>query len=239
MPAQAPAHDTNGIRRQEAAALTRTYFRDLELFEDGLLLPPSAVTAPQQRDMPSGLAEFEKAICTCTRCPLGRTRTKFVFGVGNPHARLVFVGEAPGQEEDLQGIPFVGRAGQLLDQMLAAVGLDRRHVYICNVLKCRPPGNRDPEPSEIAACRPYLLTQLALIAPDILVCLGRHAAAVLLGTEAPMKDLRGRVLPWRGMQVLITYHPAYYLRSAGQRYLGDQDFRVMRRLYDELPARSA
>ena len=236
MPAKAPARDTTGTQRQEAAALARTYFRDLELFEDGLLLPPSAAAAPQQRDMPGSLAEFEKAICACTRCPLGRTRTKFVFGVGNPHARIVFVGEAPGQEEDLQGIPFVGRAGHLLDTMLAQVGLDRRHVYICNVLKCRPPGNRDPQPDEVATCRPYLLTQMSLIKPSVLVCLGRHAAAVLLGTDAPMKDLRGRVLPWHGMQVLITYHPAYYLRNASQQYLAEQDFRLMRRMYDESAA---
>jgi len=231
------------VSRDEAVKLARNYFRNLELFEKDLPLDPVSVEAlePQAlpgsvKPLPESLDAFDRAIHNCTRCRLGATRTKFVFGVGNPQARIVFVGEAPGQEEDVQGIPFVGRAGHLLDTMLAQVGLDRRHVYICNVLKCRPPGNRDPQPDEVSTCRPYLLTQLSLIRPAVLVCLGRHAAAALLGTEAAMKDLRGRVIPWHGMQVLITYHPAYYLRNASQQYLGEQDFRLMRRLYDESAA---
>jgi len=231
------------VSRDEAVKLARNYFRNLELFEKDLPLDPVSVEAlePQAlpgsvKPLPESLDAFDRAIHNCTRCRLGATRTKFVFGVGNPQARIVFVGEAPGQEEDVQGIPFVGRAGHLLDTMLAQVGLDRRHVYICNVLKCRPPGNRDPQPDEVSTCRPYLLTQLSLIRPAVLVCLGRHPAAALLGTEAAMKDLRGRVIPWHGMQVLITYHPAYYLRNASQQYLGEQDFRLMRRLYDESAA---
>ncbi|MBU0507380.1 uracil-DNA glycosylase [bacterium] len=231
------------VSLREARDLTRNYFRNLELFEDSLLLPPSERLAPERTVLPGAadplppdLDSFHQAIHDCTRCPLGHTRTKFVFGVGNPRAPIVFVGEAPGRDEDLQGIPFVGRAGQLLDQMLADVGLDRRHVYICNVLKCRPPGNRDPEPLEIETCRPYLMTQISIIAPCILVCLGRHAATVLLGIEAPMKDLRGRVIPWQGMKVLVTYHPAYYLRNMSQRRFGDQDFQLMRKMYDEMIA---
>ena len=226
----------------EARKLARSYFANLELFEDSLVLPPAAPAPEAVQEtipgaitpLPASLDQFERQICDCTRCPLGYTRTKFVFGVGNPHARIVFVGEAPGRDEDLQGIPFVGRAGQLLDQMLAAVGLDRRMVYICNVLKCRPPNNRDPEPVEIATCKPYLLTQLAIIHPDIIVCLGKHAVTVLLGIDGAMKDLRGRVLPWHGTQVLVTYHPAYFLRNAGHQYWGDQDFRLLRKLYDEI-----
>ena len=226
----------------EARKLARSYFANLELFEDSLVLPPAAPAPEAVQEtipgaitpLPASLDQFERQICDCTRCPLGQTRTKFVFGVGNPHARIVFVGEAPGRDEDLQGIPFVGRAGQLLDQMLAAVGLDRRMVYICNVLKCRPPNNRDPEPVEIATCKPYLLTQLAIIHPDIIVCLGKHAVTVLLGIDGAMKDLRGRVLPWHGTQVLVTYHPAYFLRNAGHQYWGDQDFRLLRKLYDEI-----
>jgi uracil-DNA glycosylase family 4 len=226
----------------ETRKLARSYFANLELFEDSLILPPAAAAPEDQRHilpgaitpLPASLDEFDRQICNCTRCPLGFTRTKFVFGVGNPQARIVFVGEAPGHDEDLKGIPFVGRAGQLLDQMLAAVGLDRRMVYICNVLKCRPPNNRDPEPVEVATCKPYLLTQLSIMSPPIIVCLGRHAASVLLGVDGAMKDLRGRVLPWHGMQVLVTYHPAYFLRNASHQFLGDQDFRLLRKLYDDI-----
>ena len=231
----------------EAGKLARSYFKNLELFEDSLILPPAAPSPVRElhvlpgalKSLPASLDEFERQICDCTRCALGHTRTKFVFGVGNPKARIVFVGEAPGHDEDIKGIPFVGRAGQLLDQMLAAVGLDRRVVYICNVLKCRPPNNRDPEPVEVATCRPYLLTQLSIIAPPIIVCLGRQAASVLLGVDAPMKELRGRLLPWHDTQVLVTYHPAYFLRNASHQYLGDQDFRLLRKLYDEITGGAA
>lgn len=217
----------------------RGYVEYLALFEDSLPLR-SGVRAPRERlklpgafdPLPGSLDDLHAAIRDCVRCPLGQTRTKFVFGVGNPAARVVFVGEAPGRDEDLQGIPFVGRAGQVLDQLLAEIGLDRGDVYICNVLKCRPPNNRDPEPAEVETCRPHLLTQLSLVDPEILVCLGRHAAAALLGTEAPMRELRGRVLPWHGMQVLVTYHPAYYLRNSAQLSLGRQDFALLRTLYD-------
>lgn len=223
------------------------YLRTLSLFEDEIYLPASRLrkqvepTSLQLRvldgavvPLPNSLAEFEKKINSCTRCSLGNTRTKFVFGDGNPQARIVFVGEAPGQEEDQTGIPFVGRAGQLLNEMLAAAGFDRRDVYICNTLKCRPPGNRDPLPEEKATCRPYLRTQLSLISPDIIVCLGKHAANELLGTDLPMKELRGRVMQWQGMKLLVTYHPAYYLRSMTQKLHGDADFRMLRELFDKL-----
>jgi uracil-DNA glycosylase len=228
-----------------ARALAADYFRTLELFEDSLPLPPkpkvvqttlatrdSRVLSGAIEPLPNDLETFNRAICNCVKCPLGQTRTKFVFGVGNPHARVVFVGEAPGHDEDIKGIPFVGRAGQLLDQMLAKIGLDRTHVYICNVLKCRPPNNRDPQPEEVAACKPYLMTQLSLLNPELLVCLGRHAAATLMGIESPMKDLRGRVIPWEGIKVMITYHPAYYLRNQSQLIVGDQDFRLLRQILD-------
>lgn len=231
------------MSRSEARQLARDYFRNLELFEDSLVLPPPKPIVrklnvlPGAFDpLPKDLDSFHHEIGDCTRCSLGHTRTRFVFGTGCPQACIVFIGEAPGRDEDLQGVPFVGRAGHLLDQMLANVGLDRRQVYICNVLKCRPPNNRDPEPQEVETCRPYLLTQLSLLSPSILVCLGRHAASALLGTQAPMKELRGRILPWHGMQVLVTYHPAYYLRNQSQLMLGEQDFQLLRRLYDELPA---
>lgn len=234
-------------RRQQRAQLEY-----LALFEDDVMLPErSAVvsgsailSAAQPRELsgailplPASLETFHADISGCTRCPLGHTRTKFVFADGNPQARIVFVGEAPGHDEDLQGLPFVGRAGQLLNQLLAGVGLSRQDVYICNVLKCRPPNNRDPQPSEVETCRPYLLTQLSLLNPDLLVCLGRHAALALMGIELPMKELRGRVLDWQGIRTLITYHPAYFLRNNSQTYLGEQDFRHLRDLYDALPPR--
>ncbi|RPH92666.1 uracil-DNA glycosylase [candidate division KSB1 bacterium] len=229
------------INRDEAARLTRNYLEFLANFEDSLPLPASSlkrqsdtrVLAGVKQPLPESLEAFDRQINKCKRCPLGATRTKFVFGVGNPHARIVFVGEAPGHDEDISGIPFVGRAGQLLDKMLADIGLSRQHVYICNVLKCRPPNNRDPEPTEVATCKPYLLTQLSLIKPHVIVCLGRHAAATLLDLEAPMKELRGRILPWNDRQVLVTYHPAYYLRNMNFLNLGEQDFRLLRSLYDK------
>ncbi|MBI5059707.1 uracil-DNA glycosylase [candidate division KSB1 bacterium] len=227
----------------------RSHLEYLSLFETELPWPSANPTVRSQRDprelrvlpgagepLPRSLAEYEQAICNCQRCALGATRTKFVFADGNPRARIVFVGEAPGHDEDLQGLPFVGRAGQLLNQLLAGVGLSRKDVYICNVLKCRPPGNRDPQPVEVATCRPYLMTQLSILNPDLLVCLGRHAAMALLQTDAVMRDLRGRVIPWHGLQILVTYHPAYFLRSMNQLYLGEQDFRKLRELYDALPA---
>jgi DNA polymerase len=223
--------------------LVRGYLRYLELFEESLYMPPKKKPVPRRSEplaggitpLPRNLETFRERISNCEACPLGKARAHIVFGEGDPHARIVFVGEAPGAEEDKQGKPFVGRAGQLLGELLGGIGLTRDDVFICNVLKCRPPNNRDPEPREIEACSPYLLTQLSLIAPAIIVCLGRHAASTLLGTDAPMRELRGRTLPWKGMQVLVTYHPAYYLRNSSQLQLGEQDFQLLRRLYDELP----
>ena len=224
----------------------RDYFETLSLFEEDIYLPRKTEqksSAPRELrvlndsvvPLPKNLEEFERQINTCVLCKLGKTRTKFVFGDGDSQARIVFVGEAPGHDEDQTGIPFVGRAGQLLNEMLSEAGLDRKQVYICNTLKCRPPGNRDPLPSEKATCRPYLRTQLSLISPDIIVCLGKHAANELLGTDQPMKELRGRVIPWEGMQLLVTYHPAYYLRNMSQKVHGDADFKLLRELYDKLP----
>lgn len=229
----------------DRARQIRSYLENLSLFEDEICLPPAPEPQPRELrvlsgtidPLPADLAAFGNSISDCQKCPLGKTRTKFVFGDGNSEARIVFIGEAPGGEEDRTGIPFVGRAGKLLDEMLSEVGLTRRHVYICNTLKCRPPNNRDPELSEKAACRPYLRTQLSLISPDIIVCLGRHAASELLGTDEAMGRLRGRVFPYEGMQALVTYHPAYYLRNMTQRVQGEADFKLLRKLFDDLPPR--
>jgi DNA polymerase len=151
----------------------------------------------------------------CRLCPLGARRRRLVFGEGNPRADLVFVGEAPGAEEDLQGRPFVGAAGQLLTKIIAAMGLTREEVYICNILKCRPPGNRNPLPEEIAACEPFLVRQLEAIGPKVICALGSFAAHTLLKTETPITVLRGRFHRYQGIPLMPTYHPAYLLRNPG------------------------
>jgi uracil-DNA glycosylase family 4 len=151
----------------------------------------------------------------CHRCALGKTRTHFVFGEGDPNAALVFVGEAPGADEDRQGRPFVGRAGQLLTKIIEAMKLTRDQVYICNILKCRPPGNRNPEPAEIAACEPVLIKQLEVIRPRIICALGTFAARTLLKTDVPITVLRGRFHEYQGIKLMPTYHPAYLLRNPG------------------------
>src|SRR6202163_2722800 len=149
----------------------------------------------------------------CVRCRLHKQRNKIVFGAGNPHAELVFVGEGPGHDEDLQGLPFVGRAGKLLTQMIEAMGLQREDVYICNVVKCRPPENRRPEDDEVATCSPYLYRQLDVIAPKAIVCLGGVAAQTLLKTKDPISRFRGNWYDFRNTKLLATYHPAYLLRN--------------------------
>ena len=156
---------------------------------------------------------LEREVHTCTKCPLHESRTQAVFGVGNRQAEWLFVGEAPGVQEDRQGEPFVGRAGQLLNAMLFALGLTREQVYIANVLKCRPPNNRDPQPAEVECCEPYLLRQIALLNPRLIVALGRHAAHSLLRTDLALTRLRGRRLSYHGTPLIVTYHPAYLLRN--------------------------
>ncbi len=149
----------------------------------------------------------------CQRCGLAASRTKLVYGVGNPNARLVLVGEAPGREEDLKGEPFVGEAGQLLDRILLAMGMQREEVYICNVLKCRPPNNRDPQPEEVATCEAFLIRQIAAIRPQVIIGLGRFAVHSLLKTKTPISRLRGEWQEYQGIPLMPTYHPAYLLRN--------------------------
>ena len=162
------------------------------------------------------LADVEQEAKACVRCPLAASRTQVVFGVGSPSADLMFVGEAPGQQEDLQGEPFVGRSGQLLDRLVfEEMGLTRDRFYIANTVKCRPPGNRDPEAAEIAACRPWLETQVDLIDPKVVVTLGNFAAKLLLGTTEGITKLRGKAYPFRRGMLVPTYHPAAVLRSPG------------------------
>ncbi|MGD9597678.1 MAG: uracil-DNA glycosylase family protein [Steroidobacteraceae bacterium] len=193
--------------------------------------PPLDDTAPGDGGVPADAWRVLRAeVAGCVKCRLCETRTQTVFGVGDPRARWLIVGEAPGAEEDRRGEPFVGRAGRLLDAMLRAVGLTRDTVFIANVLKCRPPGNRDPAPDEIASCLPYLQRQLALIEPDIIVAVGRIAAQTLIGTDAPVARLRGRIHQFgpAGTPLVVTYHPAYLLRAPGEKRKAWDDLKLAR-----------
>jgi len=180
-----------------------------------------------------------EAIAHCTACKLSGTRTQGVLGVGDRHADWLIVGEAPGADEDEQGEPFVGQAGKLLDAMLAAIDLQRgSKVYLTNVLKSRPPGNRDPEPDEIAACRPYLLAQIELIQPRLILALGRFAAQTLLETDETIGHLRGRVHAFRKVPVVVTYHPAYLLRNLPDKARAWEDLCLARRTFNSLTPES-
>jgi len=182
----------------------------------------------------TSLGELHDNYAQCQRCPLGEGRTKFVFGVGNPKATVVFVGEAPGRDEDLQGEPFVGRAGKLLDKILEAIEWQRSDVYIANILKCRPPGNRNPEAGEIAACEPILRRQIELIRPVILCTLGSFAAKTLLGTTQGISKLRGRLHDYRGIPVVPTYHPAALLRNPNWKRPTWEDVQMLQKEHDRL-----
>jgi len=181
------------------------------------------------------LSAHYKAICECQKCSLGATRTKFVYGTGNSKAEVMFIGEAPGRDEDLKGEPFVGRAGQLLDKILAAIQFSRdKQVYIANILKCRPPNNRDPQPDEMKTCMPYLLEQIRLIKPKIICALGRISAQALLDTSTPLGKLRGKWHQFEGVPFIVTYHPAALLRF--QSYKKDcwEDIKMLKARYDIL-----
>jgi DNA polymerase len=194
--------------------------------------PPAALRPPVQAEREQGLdwPQLESRVAACERCPLHATRTQTVFGVGSRQAQWLVVGEAPGAEEDARGEPFVGRAGQLLNSMLRAVGLAREEVYIANVLKCRPPGNRDPSPAEAAECLPYLEQQIALIKPRIMLAVGRIAAQNLLRSDSPLGRLRQQVHRFGHSQVplIATYHPAYLLRTPADKRKAWEDLKFAR-----------
>ncbi len=173
--------------------------------------------APAGRGPIQTLDEIRRDIGDCKRCKLCESRTNIVFGSGNPKAELVFVGEAPGQDEDQQGVPFVGPAGQLLTKMIEAMGFGRDQVYICNVAKCRPPKNRNPEPDEITACEPFLVAQLRTLQPKVIVALGKFAAQTLLRDSTPITRLRGQWREYEGVPLMPTFHPAYLLRSPNEK----------------------
>ena len=184
--------------------------------------------------LPETLDIIRTDLGDCRRCDLAASRTELVYGVGNPNARLILVGEAPGREEDAKGEPFVGEAGRLLDKILLAMGLQREEVYICNVLKCRPPNNRDPQPEEVATCEAFLIRQVAAIRPQVIVGLGRFAVHCLLKTKAPISRLRGEWQNYQGIPMMPTYHPAYLLRNPdGKRDVWEDMKEVLRRLHAE------
>jgi len=186
----------------------------------------------EYRTARESLNELYDAVCGCQRCSLGVTRNNFVFGEGNPAAGIMFIGEAPGAEEDARGKPFVGRAGQLLTRMIRAMKLSRDDVYIGNILKCRPPGNRDPKPDEIEMCEPILIRQIEIIKPQIICALGRVSGQTLLRTKATLGSLRGRVHDYHGVKCIVTYHPAALLRNPNWKRGTWEDLKLIRREYD-------
>jgi uracil-DNA glycosylase family 4 len=189
---------------------------------------PAAALAPGDRAAALGLVRAE--IGDCTRCPLAFAgRHTIVFGDGDPNARLLFVGEGPGADEDMQGVPFVGKAGQLLNNMITAMGLKRQEVYIANIVKCRPPGNRVPEPVEANTCTPFLFEQIGIVRPEIIVALGSTAATYLMGGKASLSSLRGRVHAALGTKLIVTYHPAYLLRDPRQKKEAWADLQIAMR----------
>lgn len=191
---------------------------------------------PQQQVLPSKgkgdlLKQVRKNLGECTRCKLHPHRKNIVFGTGNPEAKLVFVGEGPGGDEDIQGKPFVGRAGQLLTKIINSINLTREEVYIANIIKCRPPQNRNPEPDEIKACEPFLIQQLDVIQPKIICALGTFAAQTLLETDERISRLRGRFISYRGSKLIATFHPAYLLRNPNKKRDVWEDMKMIRKEY--------
>ncbi|MBL1141680.1 MAG: uracil-DNA glycosylase [Proteobacteria bacterium] len=188
--------------------------------------------------LPEGLAALKEEVSVCQKCELHQTRTQTVFGVGNPNADWLIIGEAPGADEDKQGEPFVGRAGQLLNSMLLAMGLQREQVFIANILKCRPPNNRDPQPEEVVACESYLRQQIELIKPKVILAVGRIAAQNLLKVDTPIGKMRGNryQYPDSELPVIVTYHPAYLLRSPREKRKVWEDLKIAMKLYKEIGA---
>ncbi|HBN45179.1 MAG TPA: uracil-DNA glycosylase [Candidatus Marinimicrobia bacterium] len=205
-----------------------------ELFGEELYLNLQIQHPDSSGEFGADFNSFEQEICNCKNCPLSRSRTKFVFGVGDPNASLLLVGEAPGAEEDRLGEPFVGRAGKLLDKILTAIGRNRqKDVYICNVLKCRPPNNRDPLRAEVEECEPYLLHQIRLIKPKLIVALGRVAGQTLLNVDKSLKSLRNTFHDYHGTPLMVTYHPAALLRNQDLKRPTWEDFKTIKEFLEQ------
>ena len=210
---------------------TRFVAQTLPLIESQPSPRPATTTSA---DKAAALDALRDEVLPCTACSLHGTRNSTVFGAGNPDADVVFIGEAPGRDEDIQGEPFVGRSGQLLTKIMSAIGYGRDDVFICNILKCRPPNNRDPQREEVVACEPHLKRQLAILNPRVICCLGRVAAQTLLGTDASLKRLRETVHFYEGIPVMATYHPAALLRNPDWKRETWNDVRKLRALVDAL-----
>ncbi|MCY4352452.1 MAG: uracil-DNA glycosylase [Gemmatimonadetes bacterium] len=211
----------------ETLALARDF-----LAQEIAYAPASVALIDDRGSDADPLTILSQEACNCQKCGLAQTRTSVVFGSGRTDADLIFIGEAPGAEEDRQGLPFMGAAGQLLTRMIEAMGLTREDVYIANIIKCRPPNNRDPKPDEIAACQPYLLQQIEQIAPVVICTLGRFAAQTLLHTTESMGRLRGKIFEYQGAKLVPTYHPAALLRNAHWKRPAWEDLKLVRKLYD-------
>ena len=228
-----------GLREQLAAQLTLG-IGALPRPPEPAFVAPVATGPAVPLGMPAfnTLDEVRDHLGECTRCKLHKGRKTIVFGVGSPRADLVFVGEGPGADEDAQGIPFVGRAGQLLTKIIEAMQMRREDVYICNIIKCRPPGNRNPEPDEVAACEPFLKAQLAVIRPKLICALGTHAAQTLLRTKESISRLRGRFHAYEGIPLLPTFHPAYLLRNPHEKRTVWEDMKLLQKEYRRLTGRT-
>ncbi len=221
----------------QAVALARNFLKQqVELGFDEVYAQPRGRKSSVKKLNTSvkTLIDLHQEIKDCKKCNLHQSRTNLVFGAGNQNAEVMFVGEAPGREEDLQGEPFVGRAGHLLDKILAAIKFSRNEVYIANILKCRPPENRDPLPDEVQMCEPHLLEQIRIIQPKIICALGRIAAQALLKTKAPLGQLRGKIHDYHGTKFLVTYHPAALLRYPQYKRPTWEDVKLLRRQYERL-----
>jgi len=221
----------------ELAELTRKAIQQkIEMGDTELMAQSKNFGKLPDRPKYKDLDTFERAINKCTKCPLHKSRTKFVFGAGNPDAVVMFIGEGPGAKEDEVGQPFVGRAGQLLDKILASIKFQRSEVYIANMVKCRPPNNRDPEQTEMDTCRPYLMEQIRMIKPAFICCLGRISGQALLESKLPLNKLRGSFHEWNWIQVIVTYHPAALLRFPQYKHETWEDVQKLRAAYDEYMA---
>jgi DNA polymerase len=236
---EAPQHsinlDTENMEKKQTIPPTETDIFGNAPAGNNIALPKTISALPDEAwTSAADLQSLDGMINTCMKCSLGKTRKKFVFGVGNPKAEVVVVGEAPGADEDEKGEPFVGRAGQLLTKILEAVQFKREEVFICNILKCRPPNNRDPQPEEIECCEPYLWKQLEIIKPKMILCAGRIAGQSLLKTKNSLGDLRGKMHDYRGIPLMVTYHPAALLRNPNWKRPCWEDVQQFRKLYEQM-----
>jgi len=216
----------------------KKFFRQYkEIFGEEIFISPvimnTFLKSPANSSKQDRLIAFYNSIKDCKKCPLGETRTNFVFGAGSPEAKMMLIGEAPGRDEDLQGKPFVGRAGQLLTKILNAINLERKDVFIANILKCRPPKNRDPQRDEIDMCFPYLVEQIDIIQPKVIVLLGRISSQEILETKESTKVLRGKIHYFRESKVVVTYHPAALLRNPQWKRDTWEDIQLAKKIYDE------